>query len=60
MLWERDLLHLRYKYVELADEGGLGIGELVPAGEPHTIEPPRSGRSGPAGRAAARIDGLVS
>jgi hypothetical protein len=42
MLWERDLLHLRYKYVELADEGGLGIGELVPTGEPHTIEPPRS------------------
>lgn len=41
MLWERDLLHLRYKYVELADEG-LALGELTPSIEPHTIEPPRA------------------
>ena len=42
MLWERDLLHLRYKYVELSDDGGLGLGELTPRVEPHTIEPPRA------------------
>ncbi len=42
MLWERDLLHLRYKYVELSDEGGLGLGELTPRNEPHSIEPPRA------------------
>jgi hypothetical protein len=42
MLWERDLLHLRYKYVELADEGGLAIGAPVVVGEPHTIEPPQA------------------
>ena len=42
MLWERDLLHLRYKYVELSDDGGLGLGELTPRNEPHTIEPPRA------------------
>jgi len=39
MLWERDLLHLRYKYVELADEGGLGIGEPPATTEPRAIEP---------------------
>ncbi len=42
MLWERDLLHLRYKYVELSDDGGLGLGELTPRNEPQTIEPPRA------------------
>ena len=30
MLWEHDLLYLRYKYVELADDGVLGAGELTP------------------------------
>ena len=42
MLWERDLLHSRYKYVELSDDGGLGLGELTPRNEPQTIEPPRA------------------
>jgi HEAT repeat protein len=43
MLWERDLLYLRYKYVELAEDGGLGLGELTAHPEPRSIEPPRSG-----------------
>jgi HEAT repeat protein len=41
MLWEHDLLYLRYKYVELADDGPLGAGELTPKFEAHAIEPPR-------------------
>jgi HEAT repeat protein len=41
MLWERDLLYLRYKYVELAEDGGLGVGDLTAHPEPHAIQPPR-------------------
>jgi hypothetical protein len=41
MLWEHDLLYLRYKYVELAEDGPLGAGELTPKFEAHAIEPPR-------------------
>lgn len=40
MLWERDLLYLRYKYVELSEDGVLGSGELTPHFEPHAVEPP--------------------
>jgi HEAT repeat protein len=40
MLWERDLLYLRYKYVELSEDGGLGAGELTSHFEPHAIQPP--------------------
>lgn len=42
MLWERDLLYLRYKYVELAEDGALGAGELTPQFVSHEIEPPRA------------------
>lgn len=42
MLWEHDLLYLRYKYVELAEDGPLGAGELKPRFEAHAIEPPRA------------------
>jgi hypothetical protein len=42
MLWEHDLLYLRYKYVELAEDGMLGAGELTPQFEAHSIEPPRA------------------
>jgi HEAT repeat protein len=41
MLWERDLLHLRYKYVELSEDTGVGLGELTAHAGPQTIEPPR-------------------
>ena len=41
MLWEHDLLYLRYKYVELAEDGALGAGDLTPKFEAHAIEPPR-------------------
>ncbi len=40
MLWERDLLYLRYKYVELADEGTVGAAEITSHFEPHHVEPP--------------------
>jgi HEAT repeat protein len=41
MLWEHDLLYLRYKYVELADDGALGAGELTPKFvEARAVEPP--------------------
>jgi hypothetical protein len=42
MLWEHDLLYLRYKYVELAEDGPLGAGELKPQFEAHAIQPPRA------------------
>jgi hypothetical protein len=40
MLWERDLPHLRYKYVELSEDGGHGIGapQII---EGRTVQPPR-------------------
>jgi HEAT repeat protein len=41
MLWEHDLLYLRYKYVELAEDGALGAGELTPKFEARAIEPPK-------------------
>ena len=40
MLWERDMLYLRYKYVELSEDGGLSVGELTSQYKPHQIEPP--------------------
>jgi hypothetical protein len=43
MLWERDLLYLRYKYVELSDEGALAAGELTSQYVPHKVEPPSAG-----------------
>ena len=42
MLWEQDLLYLRYKYVELADDGILGAGELTAQPVSGAIEPPRA------------------
>jgi HEAT repeat protein len=42
MLWEHDLLYLRYKYVELADDGALGAGELTPKFEARAVEPPNA------------------
>jgi HEAT repeat protein len=42
MLWEHDLLYLRYKYVELADDGALGAGELTPKYEARAVEPPKA------------------
>jgi HEAT repeat protein len=42
MLWEHDLLYLRYKYVELADDGPLGSGELTPKFEARAVEPPKA------------------
>jgi HEAT repeat protein len=42
MLWEHDLLFLRYKYVELAEDGPAGMGELTPKFEARAVEPPKA------------------
>jgi HEAT repeat protein len=40
MLWERELRHLKYRYVDIAPDAPPAVGDFEAHFEPHVIEPP--------------------
>ena len=41
MLWEQELHHLRYRYVDVGDDGAAAVGDFTTHFEPRIVEPPR-------------------
>ena len=60
MLWEADLVTLKYKYVDLLQEGGGGGGELADGGEVTTAAPGDVRRAAEEAVEESRAGGIVN